>query len=170
MRALVATGNAAAPLELRDVEEPTQEPNQVLVETRNVSINRGELRLLASRPSGWRPGQDVAGTVISVAKNGEGPPLGSRVVAMVDQAGWAERVAATGWSSCSATHLAKTARSALPALREGPTPGSTRSSSMSPASRPPSVPIWRCWRLKLAPDASSLRSASKQAGATRWPR
>jgi NADPH:quinone reductase-like Zn-dependent oxidoreductase len=92
MRALVATGNSASPLELRDVDEPRPAPDEVLVEVKRVSINRGELRLLGVRPSGWRPGQDVAGSVVQAAS--AGPPVGTRVVAMVDQAGWAERVAA----------------------------------------------------------------------------
>jgi NADPH:quinone reductase-like Zn-dependent oxidoreductase len=93
MRALVATGNAASPLELREVDEPHPAPDEAVVEVKNVSINRGELRLLGARPAGWRPGQDVAGTIIQPAKDG-GPPAGTRVVALVDQAGWAQRVAA----------------------------------------------------------------------------
>jgi NADPH:quinone reductase len=96
MRSLVATGNAAAPLEFRDVAEPTPAANQAVIEVKNVSINRGELRLVASRPD-WHPGQDVAGTIVKSASerpsHGEGPQVGTRVVAMVDQAGWAERVA-----------------------------------------------------------------------------
>src|SRR5262252_1288725 len=92
MRALVATGNATSPLELRDVEEPRPAPNEAVIEVKNVSINRGELRLLASRPAGWRPGQDIAGTIVQAAA--DGPPVGTRVVALVDQAGWAQHVAA----------------------------------------------------------------------------
>src|SRR5438067_9915883 len=94
MRALVATGNQAAPVELCDVEEPRPSLNESIIEARAVSMNRGELRLLASRPNGWRPGQDVAGVIIQTAVDGSGPPAGSRVVALVDQAGWSERVAA----------------------------------------------------------------------------
>jgi NADPH:quinone reductase-like Zn-dependent oxidoreductase len=93
MRALVATGNQAAALELRDVGEPSPGANESLVHVKAVSINRGELRLLATRPNGWRPGQDIAGVVSKAAEDGSGPPVGSRVVGMVDQAGWAERVA-----------------------------------------------------------------------------
>jgi NADPH2:quinone reductase len=95
MRALVATGpaNAATPLELREVEEPSPAPNESVVAVRAVSINRGELRLLSVRPAGWRPGQDIAGTVVTAAADGGGPAVGSRVVGLVDQAGWAERVA-----------------------------------------------------------------------------
>jgi NADPH:quinone reductase-like Zn-dependent oxidoreductase len=95
MRALVATGpaNAATPLELREVEEPSPAPNESVVAVSAVSINRGELRLLSVRPAGWRPGQDIAGTVVTAAADGGGPAVGSRVVGLVDQAGWAERVA-----------------------------------------------------------------------------
>jgi NADPH:quinone reductase-like Zn-dependent oxidoreductase len=93
MRALVATGNPATPLEMRDVDEPSPAGNEVVVEVRNVSINRGELRLVASRANGWRPGQDVAGTINRAASDGSGPPIGTRVVALSEQAGWAERVA-----------------------------------------------------------------------------
>src|SRR4051794_15443176 len=91
MRALVATGNAQAPLELRDVAAPSPAANESIVEVKAVSINRGELRLLSSRPSGWQPGQDIAGVVAQAAADGSGPPVGARVVGLVDQAGWAER-------------------------------------------------------------------------------
>jgi NADPH:quinone reductase-like Zn-dependent oxidoreductase len=94
MRALVATGIQSGPLELREVDEPRPSGSEALIEVKNVSINRGELRLLATRPSGWRPGQDVAGTIVRAAADGSSPPEGARVVALVDQAGWAERVAA----------------------------------------------------------------------------
>jgi NADPH:quinone reductase-like Zn-dependent oxidoreductase len=93
MRALVATANAQAPLELRDVDAPQAGATESLVDVRAVSINRGELRLLGARPAGWRPGQDIAGVVSQAAADGSGPPVGTRVVALVDQAGWAERVA-----------------------------------------------------------------------------
>jgi NADPH:quinone reductase-like Zn-dependent oxidoreductase len=93
MRALVATGNPATPLEMREVDEPQPGDNEVVIETRNVSINRGELRLVAARAD-WRAGQDVAGTIVRAAADGSSPPVGTRVVALVDQAGWAERVAA----------------------------------------------------------------------------
>src|SRR5712692_7316337 len=93
MRALVATGNPAAPLKIREVGEASAEANQLIVEVRAISINRGELRLLAARPEGWRPGQDIAGVVAQTAADGTGPVVGTRVAALVDQAGWAERVA-----------------------------------------------------------------------------
>jgi NADPH2:quinone reductase len=64
------------------------------VEVHAFSLNRGELALLASRPEGWRPGQDIAGVVVQAAADGSGPKEGTRVVALVDGAGWAQRVAA----------------------------------------------------------------------------
>jgi NADPH:quinone reductase len=93
MRALVATGNSQKPLEMRDVDEPSAGSGEALVEVRAISINRGELRLVTTRPNGWRPGQDIAGSVVQAAADGTGPAVGTRVVALVDQAGWAERVA-----------------------------------------------------------------------------
>ncbi|HEV7663586.1 MAG TPA: zinc-binding dehydrogenase [Chloroflexota bacterium] len=95
MRALVATANPKFALELREVDEPTAAPNEALIEVHAVSINRGELRLIGARPAGWRPGQDVAGVIARAAEDGSGPAVGTRVVALVDQAGWSERVPAS---------------------------------------------------------------------------
>ena len=77
MLALVNTPSAPIPVELREVAEPQPAADEAIVEVHAFSLNRGELALLASRPEGWRPGQDIAG-----------------VVALVDGAGWAQRVAA----------------------------------------------------------------------------
>ncbi|GAA1991369.1 zinc-binding dehydrogenase [Catenulispora subtropica] len=72
---------------------PTAAPNQALIDVRAFSVNRGELALLEARPAGWRPGQDIAGTVAVAAADGTGPAAGSRVVGRVEGGGWAERVA-----------------------------------------------------------------------------
>jgi len=50
MRALVASGNPQTPLEIREVDEPSAGAGESIVEVQAISINRGELRLLA-RPS-----------------------------------------------------------------------------------------------------------------------
>lgn len=92
MRAIISTPGAARPVEFRDVPEPTPKPDEVVIEVRAASINRGELSLLAARPD-WGPGQDVAGTVALAAADGSGPAVGTRVAGMADWAGWAERVA-----------------------------------------------------------------------------
>ena len=93
MLALVNTPEGAAPVEVREVPEPQPAPNEALVEVRAFSLNRGELRLLQIRPEGWRPGQDISGVVVQAAAEGDGPRAGERVVALTDNAGWAERAA-----------------------------------------------------------------------------
>jgi len=93
MLALVNTPNGIAPVELREVPEPQPAPNEALVEVRAFSLNRGELRLFQVRPEGWRPGQDISGVVLKQAADGSGPEAGKRVVALIDNAGWAERAA-----------------------------------------------------------------------------
>ena len=93
MLALVNTPNGTAPVELREVPEPQPTPNEALVEVRAFSLNRGELRLFQVRPEGWRPGQDISGVVLKQAADGSGPEAGKRVVALIDNAGWAERAA-----------------------------------------------------------------------------
>ncbi len=93
MLAVVNTSKASAPVEIREVPEPEPRPNEALVEVRAFSLNRGELRLFQIRPEGWRPGQDISGVVVQAAANGSGPKAGARVVALTDNAGWAERAA-----------------------------------------------------------------------------
>src|ERR1043166_3218531 len=93
MLAIVNTPGGAEPVAIRDVPEPGLRPNEALVAVHAFSLNRGELRLFQVRPEGWRPGQDIAGIVLRPAADGSSPPVGIRVVALCDQAGWAERAA-----------------------------------------------------------------------------
>ena len=93
MHAIVNTPSGPGPVEIREVPEPELRPNEALVAVHAFSLNRGELRLIEMRPEGWRPGQDIAGVVLRQAADGTGPEAGVRVVALADQAGWAERVA-----------------------------------------------------------------------------
>ena len=93
MRALVNTPHGKTPVELRDVPEPILAPNEALVEVRAFSLNRGELRSFVNNEEGWIPGQDVSGVVLRQAANGQGSVAGTRVVALTDEFGWAERVA-----------------------------------------------------------------------------
>jgi NADPH2:quinone reductase len=92
MLALVNTPSGPAPVEIGEVPEPTPAANEALVEVRAFSLNRGELRLMQTRPEGWRPGQDIGGVVLQQAADGSGPAAGTRVVALTDSAGWAQRV------------------------------------------------------------------------------
>ena len=93
MLALVNTPGGAAPVELREFPEPVPAADEAVVEVRAFSLNRGELRLMQTRPEGWRPGQDIGGVVLRAAADGSGPQAGTRVVAMADNAGWAQRAA-----------------------------------------------------------------------------
>jgi len=93
MRALVNRGDGTASVDMAEVPEPSPGASEALIEVGAMAVNRGELRLLSSRDHGWRPGQDVAGTVARSAEDGSGPAVGTRVVAWPEQAGWAERVA-----------------------------------------------------------------------------
>lgn len=93
MLGLVNTPNGKAPLELREIPEPQPARNEALVAVRAVSLNRGELRSLQRNEEGWVPGQDVGGIVQRQAADGSGPPTGARVVALMDEFGWAERAA-----------------------------------------------------------------------------
>src|SRR5277367_5124783 len=95
MLALVNTPNANAPVELREVAEPAPAHDEAVIEIADFSLNRGELTLMRIRPEGWRPGQDISGTVVAAAADGSGPKVGTRVVAVVDGAGWSERAAAS---------------------------------------------------------------------------
>jgi NADPH:quinone reductase len=98
MKAWVATGQPGKPLELAEVPEPVPGRGEALVAVEAYSVNRGEMFFLdgtygtAARP-GWRPGQDIAGTVVTAAPDGSGPAAGTRIVGHPEEAGWAERAA-----------------------------------------------------------------------------
>ena len=93
MKALVAAPGHDPNIALRDVDAPTPGPHDGLVEVRAVSLNRGEVRSLATSADGWRPGWDVAGEVVARAADGSGPGVGERVVGLVAGGGWAQQVA-----------------------------------------------------------------------------
>jgi NADPH:quinone reductase len=96
MKAWVATGKAGEPLALKEVPDPVPGPGEVLVAVDAYSVNRGEMFFLngvygTPARAGWRPGQDIAGTVVQAAPDGSGPAPGTRVVGHPEAAGWAER-------------------------------------------------------------------------------
>ncbi|MGW0452767.1 zinc-binding dehydrogenase [Gordonia sputi] len=91
MRALIS--DDAGSVTIGYVEEPTHGQRQALIEVQAISINRGETFLLEAPAPRWRPGKDIAGVVIESAADGSGPAAGTRVVAHVGEAGWADLVA-----------------------------------------------------------------------------
>ena len=89
MRALVPSRDEHL-VTMADVDDPVRGDDEVLIAVEAFSVNRGELFLLTEPRPGWRPGQDVAGSVVESGPGG--PPAGTRVAALADWEGWAERV------------------------------------------------------------------------------
>lgn len=126
MQALAATGDPQALVALADVGEPRPLPGEAVVAVESVSLNRGECRRLLTAAPGWVPGWDVAGTVVEAADGS--PPVGTRVVGLVREGGWAERVAVPaaslaalpeGVTAAVASTLPVAGLTALLALRRG---------------------------------------------------
>jgi NADPH:quinone reductase len=90
--ALVADRSSDTGLSQKEVPDPDPHPDEAVVRQRATSLNRGELRRLPAREEGTVPGWDVAGVVVRPAPTG-GPAEGARVVGMLDEGAWAERVA-----------------------------------------------------------------------------
>src|SRR5580693_3372213 len=115
MLAVVNTPGGAEPVAIREVAEPKPAPNDALVAVHAFSLNRGETRLFQVRPEGWRPGQDIAGVVLQQAADGSGPKAGTRVVALCDWEGWAERAAVPSHRTAAlADNVSFAAAAALP--------------------------------------------------------
>src|SRR6185437_11718718 len=93
MLAIVNARSAPGGVAIAEVPEPDPRDNEALVAVHAFSLNRGELRLIETRPEGWRPGQDIAGVVLKAAADGAGPKAGARVVGLCDWHGWARRAA-----------------------------------------------------------------------------
>ena len=93
IRAIVVDPEVPGRLAIKEVEAPQAGPSEALVQVAAISLNRGEVLGAMHAEAGWRPGWDLAGTVIKQAASGTGPKVGSRVVGSVGAGAWAEQVA-----------------------------------------------------------------------------
>lgn len=93
IRAIVVDPEVPGRLAIKEVEAPQASPSEALVQVEAISLNRGEVGRAMHEEAGWRPGWDLAGTVIKPAADRTGPKVGSRVVGMVNAGSWAEQVA-----------------------------------------------------------------------------
>ncbi|QBD74951.1 alcohol dehydrogenase [Ktedonosporobacter rubrisoli] len=93
IRAIVVDPDVPGRLAIKEVAAPQAGPSEALVKVEAISLNRGEVLGAMYFDAGWRPGWDLAGTVIKQAANGTGPKAGSRVVGMIAAGSWAEQVA-----------------------------------------------------------------------------
>jgi NADPH:quinone reductase-like Zn-dependent oxidoreductase len=92
-RAVVVDPEAPGRLVIRPVVEPVPDRGEAIVRVRATSLNRGEVRRAGAAAPGWRPGWDLAGEVERAAVDGSGPRAGARVVGLLSEGAWAERVA-----------------------------------------------------------------------------
>jgi len=128
MLTLVTTSTEHTSLAFQEIVEPQPALNEALVSVHASSLHRGELMQFKMRPEGWRCGEDIAGVVIKAAADGSGPKVGTRVVGLVKEAGWSQRVCIpTDWlvalpdtlSFSSAATLPVAGLTALRILRYG---------------------------------------------------
>jgi NADPH:quinone reductase len=92
MRALVHNPSAPQGLDLGDVPEPEPRPSEALIGVAATSLNFADVAFLPERGvPGAVPGFDASGVVLATARDGSGPPAGSRVVTFGWSGAWAER-------------------------------------------------------------------------------
>lgn len=128
-RAVVVDSRAKGKLALRAVALAPAGPGDVTVRVSAISLNRGEVRrAVGMAEDGWRPGWDFAGVVEAAAAQGGGPAAGTRVVGILPEGAWAERVRVSsdavaslpeGITDTEAATLPVAGLTALHALRRG---------------------------------------------------
>ena len=91
--AVLVDPEAPGRLVIRPVSDPAPDRGEAVVRVRAISLNRGEVRRAGMAAAGWRPGWDLAGDVERTAADGTGPSAGTRVVGLLPEAAWAQRVA-----------------------------------------------------------------------------
>lgn len=93
MRAIVCDPTDPDRIAFRELAEPDPSSDEVVIAVHAVSLNRGEYRRLRWERDGWRPGYDIAGVIVQAAADESGPPVATRVVGVLPNGSWAQRVA-----------------------------------------------------------------------------
>ena len=129
VRAIVVDPAAPGRLSIKPVELRDPDRDEVVVRVTAISLNRGETRRAVQQAEpGWRPGWDFAGVVETEAADGSGPKAGTRVVGILPNGAWAERVNCRSHavaslpdavSDAQAATLPVAGLTALHALRQG---------------------------------------------------
>jgi NADPH2:quinone reductase len=129
IRAIVVDPAASGRLAIKPVELRDPDRDEVVVKVTAISLNRGETRRAVQQAEpGWRPGWDFAGIVEREAADSSGPKTGTRVVGLLPNGAWAERVNCRSHavaalpnavSDAQAATLPVAGLTALHALRQG---------------------------------------------------
>jgi NADPH2:quinone reductase len=129
IRAIVVDRTVPGRLAIKPVELRDPDRDEVQVKVTAISLNRGETRRAVQQAEpGWRPGWDFAGVVETAAADGSGPKAGMRVVGILPNGAWAERVNCRSHavaalpgavSDAQAATLPVAGLTALHALRQG---------------------------------------------------
>lgn len=127
MLAWTTDAEALGGLALREVPEPSPQPNELLVRVDAFAPNPGDLAALAGVPTGTIPGWDGSGVVLESAADGHGPKVGESVIFLgLAAQGWAQRravphantaIAANDFDRARLATLPVPATSALRAVR-----------------------------------------------------
>ncbi|WNG48376.1 zinc-binding dehydrogenase [Archangium minus] len=78
---MLAIGNPDVLVAFGEIPQPVPAPDEVLIRVEAFSLNRPDFLYLTAPKTTWRPGIDLAGTVVRRASDGMGPPEGTRVLA-----------------------------------------------------------------------------------------
>lgn len=105
MRAALVKPDTPGHLAVQDCADPILMSNQALVRVKAISLNLGEVKRARRSPAGTLLGWDVAGDIEKAAADGSGPPVGTRIVGVINPGGGtAGDINAGGWAELAAVN------------------------------------------------------------------